>query len=80
MCDSSPKITFVSITSNEPDNNKGDGNTIDDIVIIDDFTFRLRAERSGTAEGRTYTVTYKATDVSDNYITSSVKIEVPHNK
>ena len=80
VCDPSPQITFVSITSNEPDNGIGDGNTTNDIVIIDDFTFKLRAERSGTGSGRIYTVTYKATDASGNYVIASVTIEVPHNQ
>ncbi len=79
ICDPSPVITLVSITSNEPDNGIGDGNTTNDIVIIDDFTFKLRAERSGTGSGRIYTVTYKATDSSGNYVIASVTIEVPHN-
>jgi hypothetical protein len=80
ICDPSPKITFVSITSNEPDNSIGDGNTANDIMIVNDFTFNLRAERSGTGSGRIYTVTYKATDVSGNYAMASVTIEVPHNQ
>lgn len=80
ICDPSPNITFVSITSNEPDNGLGDGNTVNDIVIIDDFTFSLRAERSGKGSGRIYTITYKATDVSGNYVMASVTVEVPHNQ
>jgi len=80
ICDPSPKITLVSITSNEADNANGDGNTVDDIVIINDFTFNLRAERSGTGSGRIYTITYKATDASGNYATVSVKVEIPHNQ
>jgi len=80
VCDPSPTITFVSITSNEPDNGLGDGNTIDDIIIVNDFTFKLRAERSGTGSGRVYTITYKATDVSGNYAVTTVTVEVPHNQ
>ena len=80
ICDPAPTLTFVSITSNEPDNSIGDGNTVNDIVIINDFTFNLRAERSGTGSGRIYTITYKATDVSGNCAIASVTIEVPHNK
>jgi hypothetical protein len=80
ICDPSPNITFVSITSNEPDNGLGDGNTTNDIVIIDDFTFCLRAERCGNGSGRTYTVTYKAIDVSGNESMASITIEVPHNQ
>jgi len=80
ICDPSPNITFVSIASNEPENALGDGNTVNDIVIIDNFTFSLRAERSGKGSGRIYTITYKATDVSGNESTATVTIEVPHNQ
>jgi hypothetical protein len=78
--DPSPTIAFVSITSNEPDNGNGDGNTTNDIVVVNDFTFNLRAERSGTNSGRIYTITYSATDASGNYATASVTVQVPHNQ
>jgi hypothetical protein len=78
--DPAPKITLVSFGSNEPDNAKGDGNTISDIVKVDDFTFTIRAERSGTGSGRTYIITYKATDASGNSAMASVTVEVPHNQ
>ena len=45
-------VELVSIVSNEPDDSLGDGDTADDIVIVDDFHFQLRAERSGNGEGR----------------------------
>jgi PKD repeat protein len=80
ICDPSPNITFVSVTCSEPDNGLGDGSTANDIVIIDDFTFMLRAERSGKGSGRTYTITYTATDASGNGSIASVTIEVPHNQ
>ncbi len=77
--DPAPKITFVSMTSNEPDNANGDGNSVDDIVMVDNFTFNVRAERAGTGSGRIYTITYKATDASNNTATASVTITVPHS-
>jgi PKD repeat protein len=80
LVDPSPKVTFVSIKSNEPDNGIGDGNTTNDIVIVDNFTFNLNAERSGTGDGRSYTITYKATDFSGNTATASVIVTVPHNQ
>ncbi|NIR87230.1 PKD domain-containing protein [Candidatus Bathyarchaeota archaeon] len=80
ICDPSPKITLVSVTSNESDNGLGDGNTTNDIMIINNFTFNLRAERSGTGSGRIYTITYKVTDASGNYVMTSVTVEVPHNQ
>jgi hypothetical protein len=82
LVDPSPNITFVSITSNEPDNAKGigDGNTGDDIIIVDDFTFKLRAERAGTGSGRTYTITYQATDTSGNTAQAHATVTVKHNR
>ena len=57
--DPNPAVEFVSVTSSEPDNGPGDGNTIGDIagadLGTDDRSFQLRAERSGSRSGRTYT-------------------------
>jgi hypothetical protein len=82
LSDPSPNITFVSITSNEPDNAKGigDGNTVDDIVIVDDFTFKLRAERAGNGSGRIYTITYEAIDASGNTAQAYATVTVKHNR
>jgi len=80
ICDPLPKVMLVSITSNEPDNSIGDGNTTNDIVIVNDFSFALGAERSGTGSGRIYTITYKATDASGNYAIASVTVGAPHNQ
>jgi hypothetical protein len=80
ICDPSPEITLVSVTSNEPDNGIGDGNTIYDFVIVNDFTFNLREERAGTGSGRIYTITYKATDASGNSALASVTVTVEHNQ
>ena len=52
-------LELVSVTSNEPDNGLGDGDTANDIVIVDDLTVKLRAERSGTGNGRIYTLTWR---------------------
>jgi predicted extracellular nuclease len=75
--DPSPTVTLVSVTSNEPDNGEDDGNTVDDIVIVGDYEFELRAERSGVGTGRTYTITYEATDSCGNSTTGSAVVSVP---
>jgi len=72
-------VTLVSVTSNEPDNGVGDGNTVDDIVIVDDLTLKLRAERAGGGSGRVYTLTYRATDDCGNTTTADATVTVPHN-
>lgn len=77
--DPTPAVTLVSVTSNEPDNaaGGGDGNTTGDIVILDQDSFRLRAERDETGSGRVYTVTYRAADACDNTTTESATVTVP---
>jgi uncharacterized protein len=75
--DPHPTLVLVSVTSNEPDNGLGDGDMPDDIVILDDFTFDLRAERSGLGNGRIYTITYQATDSCGNTSIASATVFVP---
>jgi predicted extracellular nuclease len=79
--DPSPTVSLVSVTSNEPDDAPGDadGITTNDIVIVDDDTFRLRAERSEAGTGRTYTVTYTATDACGNVTEAIATVVVPLN-
>ena len=74
-----PAVELVSVTSNEPDNAPGDadGNTTNDIVRLDDYTFNLRAERNENASGRIYTIIYLATDASGNTATQSATLMVP---
>ncbi len=75
--DPSPTVALVSVTSNEPDNGEDDGDTTDDVVIVDDTTFKLRAERSGSGTGRIYTITYQATDACGNSTTATATVNVP---
>jgi len=78
-CDATPTISLVSVTSNEPDDAKGlgDGKTINDVVIVDNLHFRLRAERAEEGTGRIYTVTYLAGDDSGNVAVVSAIATVP---
>jgi predicted extracellular nuclease len=78
--DPSPIIRLVSVTSNEPDNGLGDGDKPVDIVIVDDYTFYLRAERSGAGTGRVYTLTYEVTDACGNRTLASATVTVPHDR
>lgn len=85
-CDANPTIALVSITSNEPDNGLGDGDLPNDIESVRGGpiqygtyvrSFLLRAERSGSGNGRIYTVTYSVKDASGNVSTASAQVRVP---
>lgn len=78
--DSAPVVTLVSVTSSEADSGLGDGDKPNDIVIINDTTFDLRAERSGNGDGRTYTITYQVTDSCGNSTQANATVTVPHDQ
>jgi len=83
-CDPAPVVTLVSITSDEPDNGLGDGDTEDDIqgedLGTDDDCFLLRSERQGGGDGRVYTITYCVTDASGNETCATAEVVVPHDQ
>ena len=79
--DSNPTVTLLSVTSSEADEGLGDGDFSDDIVIIDDYTFQLRAERSATNKyGRVYTFTYQVVDACGNVTVESATVFVPFSQ
>jgi len=69
--------TSITVTSNEPVNGTGDGDTAPDWQIVDDHHVRLRAERAGSGKGRDYTVTITATDAAGSSTRRSVIVAVP---
>ena len=85
ICDAAPTVVLTSLTSNEPDDAKGngDGNTVNDIqeaeIGTEDYEFQLRAERAGKGDGRVYTITYTVTDASGNSASASATVVVPHD-
>jgi hypothetical protein len=70
----------LSIASNEPINGTGDGDTSPDWEIIDQHHVRLRAERSGNGNGRTYTITVAATDIVNQSTSRAVLVNVPKSQ
>lgn len=76
---------LLSVTSSEPDNGLGDGDTPNDIqgfaIGTPDTTGQLRAERSGAGTGRVYTLTYEGMDKAGNTATCEAAITVvPHDQ
>jgi hypothetical protein len=84
ICDPSPTFELTSITSSEPDNGLGDGDTVQDVqgaaFGTADVAFQLRAERSGRGPGRSYSILYTAEDLSGNTTPANVAVDVPHSK
>ncbi len=72
-------IKIEKITQDEPVNGLGDGDTSPD-GFIRGSDVQLRAERSGTGNGRVYTVTFLADDGRGGSCTGAVKVGVPHDQ
>jgi hypothetical protein len=79
-CALPPDSCTLSVTSNEPVNGKGDGDTAPDWIVLDDHHVLLRAERAGNGNGRIYTITITCTDSGGNSSTEEVEVTVPHDR
>jgi len=77
-CTSSSHIDCtLSVTSNEPINGLGDGDTSPDWEVVDSNHVKLRAERAGTGTGRIYTITVNCADDVGNSSSQNAKVAVP---
>jgi len=79
-CDPNLDCRITSVASNEPVDGLGDGDTSPDWEITGNLSLKLRAERSGTGNGRIYTITLLCKDASGNSSMRSIDVLVPHNK
>jgi Immunoglobulin I-set domain len=79
-CDGTVNVNTVIIdhvTSDEAENADADGTTFNDIVInCDRKSVQLRAERAGNADGRVYTIYFKATDSFGHSTITTAKVTV----
>ncbi|HEX7880839.1 MAG TPA: FlgD immunoglobulin-like domain containing protein, partial [Candidatus Eisenbacteria bacterium] len=84
ICDPNPTFVLTSVTSDEPDNGLGDGDTPNDIQGVTygeaDTEFQLRSERAGNRDGRKYTIIYTASDISGNTTLDTTCVFVPHDQ
>lgn len=71
-------ITIDSVFQDEPTNTKGDGDTPIDAFIQPDGTVLLRAERTGTGDGRTYFIHFTAAGAGGS-ASGVVEVVVPHS-
>ena len=73
-------VVITKATSDEAEDADADGSTLNDIVIAANCkSLQLRSERSGTGNGRVYTITFRLTDTHGNSTTTTAKVVVAHN-
>jgi len=75
-------VTAVTgVTQDEPVNGLGDGNTSPDAVLGPASNqVRLRAERSGTGDGRVYRIAVTVTDAFGLTCDATLRVAVPHDQ
>lgn len=78
--DGAVQCQLTSVTSNEPINGRGDGNTDWDWELTGPLTVNLRAERAGPLTGRVYTLGVVCTDAAGHTATTSTSVVVPHDQ
>lgn len=71
-------VEVVGVTQNEPVNGLGDGDTSPDAIVQGEAVL-LRAERSGSGNGRIYHVSFIARDEHGGECSGSVNVTVPHS-
>jgi len=79
-CDAAVACRIGSVSSSEPANGLGDGNTAPDAQVIGDFAAMLRAERSGTGNGRIYSVEMVCRDFTGNSTAAQTTVAVPNSQ
>lgn len=73
-------IRITGITQDEPVNGLGDGDTSPDGFGIGKAMAQVRAERSGTGNGRVYSIAFTAEDDTGGTCSASINVGVPHDQ
>jgi hypothetical protein len=79
VADNCGATSGLSVSSNQPINGTGDGDTSPDWVITDANHVQLRAERGNSTDGRIYTITVTADDGCNAASTATATVTVAHN-
>lgn len=69
-----------SVTSSEPEDGLGDGDTGPDWSIGEGLTLTLRAERAAGGLGRTYSIVVVCVDTAGRTVSKTVTLSVPHER
>jgi uncharacterized repeat protein (TIGR01451 family) len=73
-------VCSLSVTSSEPVDGRGDGKRSDAWEVVSPTLVRLRAERSGLNDGRTYTITVTCTDLGGATASRTATVFVPKSQ
>ena len=79
-CDDDVDARVLWVTSDEADNDRGDGNTSDDVMIVAEDAVSLRSERSGKGNGRVYEIGFELIDHDGNTAEGICEVWVPHDQ
>ena len=71
---------ITCVTSDEPDNDLGDGNKANDIVIVNATAVQLRRERQGPMDGRVYRIGFEVQDAAGHVTAGTCLATVPHDQ
>lgn len=76
------QASITCVTSDEPDNapGGGDGNTTNDMVIVNSTTVRLRSERHDAHDGRIYKIHFQVQDAAGNLADGVCPVIVPEQE
>jgi hypothetical protein len=74
------RCRIVDVTSSDVGKGRGPYGGEPDWIVSGDLTIQLRAERSGGAGERVYTVTLSCANGSGNASTKAVAVTVPHDR
>ncbi len=79
-CDDDVSARILWVSSDEPDNERGDGNTDADVMVVDEVRASLRSERQGGSNGRVYTIGVELQDDSGNLSEVECRVIVAHDQ
>ena len=69
----------LAVRSDEPEDHKGDGKTLNDIIVLCPNLVKLRSERMGGGNGRVYTILFRITAENGVSADAEAKVIVPHD-